>query len=333
MVTSKTAEPILDLVQFAHIELLSPDLEGSLGFFKSLLGLEETARDGRSVYLRCYEEGYHHTLKLTEAAHAGLGHVAFRCRSPQALERRVKAIEASGQGRGWIDGDLGHGRAYQFDTPAGHRWEIFFDVDYYAAPDGLRSSLKNRPSRRPASGIPARRLDHFNITAPDAGAVRDFLCGALGFMEREKVVVDDKPDITIASWLSVTNLSHDLAVVPEGGKAGRLHHLCLHAGSNEALFDAADLCRESGIRVEHGPGRHGIGKTTFLYMIEPGGNRIELIGDTGALIFDPTFPTVVWKASELATAAVWTGSEFPQSFWSYATPDEALTMLDAAIAG
>jgi catechol 2,3-dioxygenase len=333
MVTSATSEPILDLVQFAHIELLTPDLEGSADFFKGMLGLQETTRQGRSIYLRCYEESYHHSLKLTAASHAGLGHVAFRVRSPEALQRRVVAIEATGQGRGWIDGDLGHGRAYQFETPAGHRWEIFFDVDYYKEPAGQHSALKNRPSRRPMTGIPARRLDHFNLTAPDVGAVRDFLRDGLGFREREKIVVDDNADITIASWLSVTNLSHDLAVVPEGGKAGRFHHLCLYGGSNEALFDFADLCRDHDIKVEHGPGRHGIGKTTFLYVIEPGGNRIELIGDPGALIFDPTFETVVWKPSELPLAAVWTGTAFPESFWSYATPeDTALTLLDAAVA-
>ena len=334
MASSSPAEPILDIAQFAHIELLTPDLEGSLAFFTGILGLQETTRQGRSVYLRCYEESYHHSVKLTEATQAGLGHVAFRCRTPKALERRAAAIEATGLGRGWVEGDLGHGRAYQFDTPAGHRWELFFDVDYYEATGEQRSALRNRPSKRPASGIAARRIDHFNITAPDAGAVRDFLCGSLGFMEREKIVVDDNPAVTIASWLSVTNLGHDLAVVPEapGATVGRFHHLCLHAGTNEALFDAADLCREHGVRIEHGPGRHGIAKTTFFYVFEPGGNRIELIGDTGALIFDPSFPTVVWKASELPVAAVWTGTEFPQSFWAYATPDEALTMLDAAVA-
>ena len=39
-----------------------------------------------------------------------MGHMAFRATSPEALERRVAVIEASGLGKGWIDGDLGHGR-------------------------------------------------------------------------------------------------------------------------------------------------------------------------------------------------------------------------------
>ncbi|MDB5542164.1 MAG: Catechol 2,3-dioxygenase, partial [Devosia sp.] len=244
----------------------------------------------------------------------------WRARSPQALARRVAAIEASGRGRGWIEGDAGHGRAYQFDTPAGHRWEILWDVDYAVVAPAERSGLINRASRRPAMGVPARRIDHYNLTAPNVAAERDFLVEALGFMEREAVMTDDGA-ATIASWLSVTNLSHDLALVPERASAtGRFHHVCFYGGSNEMLFDLADLCREHGIALEHGPGRHGIGKTTFLYMLEPGGNRIEMVGDAGAMIFDPAFETVKWKASELPTAAVWTGTEMPASFWSYATP-------------
>jgi catechol 2,3-dioxygenase len=325
-----TIEPILDLVQLAHMELLTPDLEGSVDFFQRLMGLSVTERRGRSVYLRAYEEPYHHSLKLTAAPQAGLGHVAFRVRSAAALERRVAAIEATGLGRGWIDGDAGHGRAFQFDTPSGHRWELLWDVDYFRAGDAERSVMKNRPSRRPGQGIPVRRIDHFNLTSADVGRVRDFLRDTLGFMERERVVPDDNPAATIASWLSVTNLSHDLALVPDGAPVGRLHHVCFYAGTNEALFDFADLCRENGISIEHGPGRHGIGKTTFLYVMEPGGNRIEMVGDPGALIFDPTRDTVVWNASELGMAAVWTGSEFPPSFWDYATPD-ARTLLDAAV--
>ena len=333
MPTPAVAEPILDIAQLAHIELLTPDLDGSTRFFTELLGMQETVRKAGSVYLRSFEESYHHSLKLTEAPQAGLGHAAWRTRSEAALARRVAAIEATGLGRGWSSGDEGHGRAYQFVTPAGHLWEIFWEVDYFAAAKEDQSIMLNRPQKRPVSGLPVRRLDHFNLTAADAHAVKTFLCDTLGFMEREAVVPDDNPDVSIASWLSVTNLSHDIGVLPDApGRAGRLHHTCFYSGTNESLFDFADLCRDHGITVEHGPGRHAIGKTTFLYLREPGGNRIEIIGDAGALIFDPTFKTVKWPASQLPLAAIWTGSPLPDTFFSYATPDEALTLLDAAVA-
>jgi catechol 2,3-dioxygenase len=317
-----SSEPILDLAHLGHIELLTPDLDGSERFFKTMLGMQETARRGRSIYLRCFEESYHHSLKLTESTQAGLGHVAWRARSAAALERRVQAIEATGFGRGWSAGDLGHG------------WEIFHEVEYFKAPSAERSIMLNRPQKRPLAAIAARRLDHFNLTVPGiAQETKSFLMETLGFAEREAVVPDDNPEVSIASWLSVTNLSHDLAILPDGPgvTTGRLHHTCFYGGTNESLFDFADLCRDHGYVVEHGPGRHSIGKTSFIYVREPGGNRIELLGDPGALVFDPTHATVKWPASQLPLAAVWTGSPLPPEFFSYATPDEALTLLDATV--
>src|SRR2546426_12633833 len=130
---------IVGFYQLAHVELFTPKPDDTLWFFKDLLGLEESGREGQSVYLRAYEDFYHHTLKVTEAPQAGSGHVAWRTTSPQALERRVKAIEATGLGKGWIEGDLGHGRAYQFTTPDGHKMELLWDVDYYQAPPEKRT--------------------------------------------------------------------------------------------------------------------------------------------------------------------------------------------------
>jgi catechol 2,3-dioxygenase len=283
--------------------------------------MQQTERRAGSAYLRSYQEHYHHSLKVTAAPRAGLGHVAWRARSPQALERRVAALEAAGFGRGWMDGDVGHGRAYRFDTPEGHPMELLWDVDYVTASAGQETPLRNRPQKRPRTGVPVRRIDHLNLMAANAGAVRDLMVDILGFRERERVVGDDNGSV-VASWLGVTNLSHDIAIVPEPTKMrGRLHHVCFHYISAQHLFDVAELAKETGVAIETGPGRHGIGGATFLYLLEPGGNRVELMGDPGYMIFDPAWKTVVWKGSEVSdVGVVWTGSPVPDSFWSYGTP-------------
>lgn len=54
--TQPPAEPIFDVAQLAHFEMYTPDLNGSLHYFKDLLGLQETERDGDSVYLRAFED-------------------------------------------------------------------------------------------------------------------------------------------------------------------------------------------------------------------------------------------------------------------------------------
>lgn len=152
----RDAEPILNVAQLAHVELLTPKPDQTLRFFAELLGMRETARAGGSVYLRAYEDFYHHTLKITEAPQPGLGHVAWRAMSRPALERRVAAIEASDLGRGWSDGDLGHGPAYRFATPDGHPMELLWDVEYYRAPEAERSLLKSDRSSTPTYTRSAR---------------------------------------------------------------------------------------------------------------------------------------------------------------------------------
>ena len=312
-------EPIFDVAQLAHVEILTPKPDGTLWFFKDLLGLQETARRGQSVYLRAYEDFYHHTLKLTEAADAGLGHIAWRATSPQALERRVASIEQTGLGTGWADGEVGHGSAYRFATPDGHRMEILWEVEYADIPGSERSPLLNRPQKRPLTGVPVRRIDHVNLLARDVTANKEFLLEQLGFRLREHIVMNDGSEA--GAWLSVSALAHEIALLRDAtGSSGRLHHLCYWYGSPQHLADASEVFRENGLQIEAGPGKHGITQTLFLYVLEPGGNRVELFGDAGYLIFDPAWRPITWHEENLETGIVFYGGSLPAEFFTYGTP-------------
>ena len=127
-------EPLHDLAHIGHAELLTPLPEDSLRFFVELFGMEIEHRDGGSVYLRGWGDYQRYSLKLTESKLPGLGHMAMRAWSQPALERRVAEIERSGRGIGWIDGDCGHGPAYQFTDPDGHPMELYYESERYEAP-------------------------------------------------------------------------------------------------------------------------------------------------------------------------------------------------------
>lgn len=209
---TQAREPLFEVAQLAHVELFTPKPDETVRFFKELLGLEETDREGQSVYLRAYEDFYHHTLKVTEAAKPGLGHVAWRTTSPQALKRRVAAIEGSGLGVGWREGDRGHGPAYRFNTPAGHSMELLWEVDYYQAPVEMQSPLLNRPQKRPVRGVPVRRLDHINLMADDVTPTKAFMQEQLGFRLREHILLEGGT-VEVGAWLSVSALVHELALI------------------------------------------------------------------------------------------------------------------------
>ncbi len=319
MIEDQFKEPIFDVAQLAHVEILTPKPDETLWFFKDLLALEETGRDGQSVYLRAYEDSYHHTLKVTESAEAGMAHCAWRTSSPQALERRVQALENSGAGKGWIDGDQGHGPAYRFETPDGHEMEVLWDIEYAQIPEEKKSGLLNRPQKRPLSGIPVRRLDHVNLMATDVTANREFMQENLGFRLRENIVLGEGGEA--GAWLSVSPLVHELAFMgDQTGARGRFHHLCYWYGIPQHNSDIAEVFSEYGIQIEAGPGKHGISQALFLYAFEPGGNRVELFGDAGYLILDPDWKPVTWSEENLEQGIIFYGSPLPAEFFLHGTP-------------
>ncbi len=318
--TGSREEPMFEVAQLAHVEIFTPKPDETLHFFTQLLGLEETERAGQSVYLRAYEDFYHHTLKVTEARKPGLGHVAWRTTSPQALQRRAAAIERTGLGGGWHEGDCGHGTAYRFTTPAGHPMELLWDVEYYEAPAEKQSPLLNRPQKRPIRGVPARRLDHINLMADEVTPTREFMQEQLGFRMRENILFEGGK-VELGSWLSVSALVHELGLLRDPtGSRGRLHHVCYWYGIPQHLSDAAEMFGEYGITIEAGPGKHGIAQALFMYVFEPGGNRIELFGDSGYLIFDPTWKPVTWREENMQQGAVFYGGGLPAEFFTYGTP-------------
>lgn len=322
-------EPIHDVAQLSMVELFTPKLEESLFFFQNLLGMTPNGQDENSIYLRAYEDPYHHSLKLTKGDSAGVGVVSWRAMSPQALERRVAAIEASGNAGRWVEGHTGYGRAYEFQTPDGHKQHLFWDVEYFKPTEEQRSRLLSRPQKRPLNGVPVRRLDHINLLCSNPTTHAEFMETNLGFRKRENVVVEGQE---LAAWLSVSPLVHEIAFTKDqAGPGNRLHHVAFWYGNQGQMLDIADLFAEYDVFVEAGPAKHGVSQAYFLYVYEPGGNRIELFGDTGYLIFDPDWKTVTWDMeSFVKDGAVWFGGELPQDFFVYGTPLVEAAMQEKA---
>ena len=312
-----TSEPIRDLAHLGHVELLTPRPEESLEFFREVLGMEEVARRGQSVYLRACGDYELYTLKLTEAATAGLAHTAWRAVSPAALARRAAAVEASGLGQGWRDGDLGHGAAYAFTDPDGHPMELYYESEKYKAPEALRPALKNQPQRYTGRGAGVRRLDHVNVLCQEVTPNRAFMEERLGFLPREQVILDDGTEA--GAWISVTPLVHDIAYTLDATRArGRLHHIAYWMDTREEVLRAADIFLENNIFIETGPSKHAVTHGFFLYCYEPGGNRVELFSG-GYLIFAPDWEPIRWTQAERARGQAW-GLQLPKSFHSYGTP-------------
>lgn len=320
-------EPILDIAHLGNIELLTPKPDESLAYFHDVLGMEVVHRAGRSVYLRGYGDYAASTFKLTEAPQSGIGCVSWRAASPAALNRRAKAIEASGRGLGWTNGDFGRGRTYRFKDPEGHLMEVYYEEERYRAPAHLRSALKNQPMRYPARGVGVRRIDHLALLAKDVAANRSFAQDLLGFRLREQVRFNEGAT-EIGSWLSTSPIHHQLAYVLDvkGGDA-RLHHVSFWVDEREDVLRAADILSESGVFIEAGPAKHNNSQGFYLYSYEPGGNRVEVYSGS-FLVTAPDFEPVTWNEKERGTGVYW-GGALPESFIQYGTPDIAAAAAHA----
>ncbi len=311
-------EPILDIAHLGHVELLTPKFDESRRFFIDVLGMTESGAKGDSVYLRGWDDYERYSLKLTASPKAGLGHAAFRARSPQALARRVAALTASGRAIGWVDDELGHGPAFRFHDPDGHVLEIYYETEWYAPPPELKPSLKNQAQKFPARGVNVRRIDHFNCLAVDVKANREFFETTLGFRLTEQIVLDS--GIEAGMWLTCTNKSCDFAYTREShGIGGRFHHLTFALDSREEILRAADIFLENGVFIETGPHKHAVQQTFFLYVYEPGGNRIEVANAGARLVLAPDWKPIIWTETERKKGQAW-GLQTIESFHTHGTP-------------
>jgi len=314
-------EPIHDLAHIAHAELLTPFPQDSLRFFTDLFGMEIEHREGQSVFLRGWGEYQPYGLKLTEAPLPGIGHIAIRAWSPEALKRRVAAIEGAGLGEGWSDGDHGHGPAYSFRDPDGHRFELFYEQDRYVPPEALRPRLKNVPQRHVDRGASVKRIDHANILAADVAANRRFATEQLGYRLYEQVVLDS--GVESGAWMSLSIAAHELIYTADhAGKSAppaRLHHLAWFVDTREEILRAADLFVDADVPIEAAPAKHAVAQGMFLYVYEPGGNRVEVTTGTH-FIFDPAHETVRWSQAERARGQAW-GNKTIETFHTSGTPD------------
>lgn len=311
-----------DIAHLGHLELYTDKYAESLDFFTRVYGLTLTSEDATSAYLRAWDDYEHHSLKLTRHTTTGVAHIAYRAASPEALARRVKVIEASGfKVIGWRDKETGHGRAFRFEDPFGHVFEIYYDTERYQPPAHEKPKLKNLAQRYHGRGCSPRRIDHLNLLATDVGEFRRFMETCLGSRVTEMIQLDNGR--IGGCWFTINNKTYDLACTEEhSGGHGRFHHVTYATDTREDILRAADIFLENGVHIETGPHKHAIQGTFFLYVWEPAGNRVELANAGARLMLAPDWEPVVWTETDRKKGQAW-GLKTIETFHTHGTPPVA----------
>jgi hypothetical protein len=117
---------------------------------------------------------------------------------------------------------------------------------------------------------------------------------------------------------------------PDRDGPGRGFGVPAHLGRLRAVQPQADRARDvrhrgdgrAGVQPETGPHKHAIQQTFFLYVYEPGGNRIELCNPLARLILAPDWKTITRTQAERAKGQAW-GLKTIESFHTHGTPPVA----------
>jgi catechol 2,3-dioxygenase len=284
--------------QLAYVQLATPRLQQSRDFYVNVLGMTEVAHTDAGVFLRAWGDFLPYSLQLTEGPEAQALRIGWRADSAEDLERAVQVLSAEGAEGDWTGENLGRGRAYQFRSPGGHGHEIFWDLKSIDLPDELRSTYPNRRQKYSPLGVAARSIDHVTFGTDDV--LRDVLWfrDKLNFRYMEYTALDESPETPFFGMVTTTEQAHNLGILHNStGVSGAVHHVAYWLDQEMDVYRAADTLIEAGFPVEYGPGRHGMGENTFLYVREPSGFRVELFSG-GYRNYMPDWEPVGWTADK-----------------------------------
>ncbi len=134
----------------------------------------------------------------------------------------------------------------------------------------------------------------------------------------EMIVLDNGQEA--GAWVTTNNKTYDVAFTADHyGAHGRFHHATWAVDSREEILRAADIFLENGVHIETGPHKHAVQQTFFLYVYEPGGNRVEVANAGARLMLAPDWQPVVWTEAERKKGQAW-GLKTIESFHTHGTP-------------
>ena len=119
--------------RLAHILLFSKDVQRSVDFYESVLGLRVSDRSGDGVaFMHARHGSDHHLVAFAKSKGPGLHHMSWDVASVNEVGLGMGQMQAAGYGRGWGIGRhvLGSNYFFYVRDPWGSYSEYSYDIDY-----------------------------------------------------------------------------------------------------------------------------------------------------------------------------------------------------------
>jgi catechol 2,3-dioxygenase-like lactoylglutathione lyase family enzyme len=281
----------------AHVALQVPDIDASVRWATTVMGMRETRRDGATVYLT--HGDCHHSLQYIASDRSALDHIALQAHDGAALDALVAKLDAAGVAL-ISDTPQEHGidRAIRFAGPAGHVIEVF-------------AGMADAGPTQTGSGIQPRKFAHPMLAAEDTAATVAMLIETLGFR-----LSDNVGDGTLVFLRC--NPDHHGVGVGRGPRTG-LNHYAWEVDSLGTLGLLGDVLDRNAGRFIWGPGRHGAGQNVYTYHFDPAGAIVEYCADIYKVWDEATYEPGHWSLEDPRFANLW-GPGPPTEMMETATP-------------
>lgn len=297
------------ILRLGHVDVAVTDLDLTTAYYTQVMGMEVTARTEDEVYLKCWDEEDHHSLRLRYAPRVGMDLMSFKVHHDDDLDELEGRVTRYGfpVERVSAGESIGQGQSIRFSTPSGHVMELVADVEKVGSRPRARLEVEDAEIF-PRERIAPPRMDHTLVTAEEVGEATTFYRDVLGFRITEQLL--DGNGHQAGTWMERSHTPHDLAVVQ--GPNGGLHHFAFWLDDWDEVRDAADVLAHNGIQVDVGPTRHGITRGSTIYFFDPLGTRNEVF--TGGYRPDPDFPTLTWTGDNVGRAIFYYEGELNDRF-------------------
>ncbi|MEU4644540.1 catechol 2,3-dioxygenase [Micromonospora sp. NPDC023814] len=299
----------MGVLRMGYVHARVTDLEKAKQHYGDTMGLYPVLVEDGTAYFKGWDEWDHHSVVLEEGG-VGVAKFGFKVADPADIERfedratrfgcAVSRMSA-GENREVSDG-------IRIVLPSEHVVELYHDMTVLGTEVGTHNP---EVFPRHLVGIGAPRLDHALITAEDVNLMERFFREVLDFYPSERLATSLDADADcIATWLTVGNTVHDIAILK--GPNAKLHHFAFELSSWSDILRAGDLMAMDDVPVDVGPTRHGITRGQTIYFFDPSGNRNEVF--SGGYVAYPDRPCVTWTPDQLEKGVFYISREVNDRF-------------------
>jgi catechol-2,3-dioxygenase len=295
-------DTMLRVLRVGYVDFETAQLSSLVDYYSGILGLTETYRDTKSVYLTVALD--HHCVGLRTGAESRLLKFGLQI-APTDLKELESFLIAKGvKAKRVTDGAPGIPELVQIYDPDG----IVVDLFVVNQPPGVPYSQR---------GVQPHKLAHLALLTPDVQRKFKFYRDTLGFRFSDSI-----QDFFYFLRCGVDHHGLNLLRWEHAG----LHHLAFEVADVSHLCASTDVLTRAHIPLIWGPTRHGPGHNVSAYHRNPEGQIVELFCEIDRMsnedlgYFDPR----PWHGEFPQRPRCWENVEEAASLWGIMAPPKFL---------